>query len=54
MFENFPDMYLLLEDSKGTLWFGTKDGVSKYDGQHLQGFISADVQTMLEDSKGNI
>ncbi len=51
----------ILQDSKGFMWFGTPDGVDRYDGYetlHIpfpegeSGY--ADVRTLCEDDKGNI
>lgn len=53
----------LLEDSKGFLWFGTYDGINKYDGYQLRTFkntidrdilTSNRVRSISEDTKGNI
>ncbi len=54
----------ILQDSQGFMWFGTNDGLSKYDGYVFTNFDydSADVykpsddfvQAMLEDNKGNL
>lgn len=53
----------LLEDSKGFLWFGTYDGINKYDGYQLRTFKNSTDQDILtsnrirsisEDNKGNI
>src|SRR3990172_5120779 len=48
----------ILQDSKGYLWFGTWEGVSRFDGHTFKNFSTADglihnsVKAILEDSKG--
>lgn len=54
----------ILQDSKGFIWFGTLDGVNKYDGYKFTSYRSnaADknsissnhINEIIEDSKGNI
>jgi len=50
----------ILEDSSGDLWFGTRDGVSRYDGVNWTTYTMADglasgiVRTVIEDRAGNL
>jgi DNA-binding response OmpR family regulator/signal transduction histidine kinase/ligand-binding sensor domain-containing protein/class 3 adenylate cyclase len=55
-------VYAILQDSMGFLWFGTQDGLNKYDGyrftvyrhkpQNSQGLSHNEVFALLEDSRG--
>ena len=53
------DVYCILKDSKGNLWFGsTCVGVCRYDGKSFawltdKAFLEAPVRSILEDKKGN-
>lgn len=53
------DVYCILKDSKGNLWFGsTCIGVCRYDGKSFdwltdKTFLEAPVRSILEDKKGN-
>lgn len=49
----------MLEDSKGYMWFGTENGLTRYDGKELKVYehddlMSYDFNSIYEDSKGNI
>lgn len=53
----------ILEDSNGYLWFGTYDGLSRYDGYEIKIYkntidqnllVSNRVRTLSEDRKGNL
>jgi ligand-binding sensor domain-containing protein len=60
------EVFSMIQDKKGKLWFGTTDGVYCYDGIFFTRFLDNDsivnknrltlksVQCMLEDKKGNI
>ena len=56
-------VYAVLRDSKGFMWFGTKEGLNLYDGYNFTvfqhdddsaGLRSSHIQTLCEDSEGNI
>ena len=53
-------IYAILQDRRGYLWFGTKNGVSRYDGQTFHTFSTQDGLTgdgvgfMLEDRQGHL
>lgn len=55
-----PYTYAVMEDSRGYLWFGTYEGLSRYDGRQLQHFnannspFKSQVISMLEDADGNL
>ena len=48
----------VFEDSHGTMWFGTTDGVTRYDGKHFQTFTTEDglarntIGLIFEDRQG--
>ncbi|QOD62326.1 response regulator [Polaribacter haliotis] len=54
----------ILQDSKGFLWFGTRDGLNKYDGHNFKTYrydykdetsiSSSFIRTLLEDNNGTI
>lgn len=50
----------LYEDSKGNIWIGTANGLSKYDGTTFKNYTTADgllgndIYAIVEDVKGNI
>jgi ligand-binding sensor domain-containing protein len=54
------NIYSMLEDSRGDLWFGTELGVAKYDGKKLiyltveDGLCGKTVANISEDQTGNI
>lgn len=35
-------VYSVAEDKDGFLWFGTENGISRFDGTHFQKFTTAD------------
>lgn len=58
------DAYCILQDSKGFIWLGTKNGLDLYDGYKIQGFKhnpqdkntlpSNDIRALAEDNEGYI
>ncbi len=54
------DVKSILEDKNGNMWFGTSDGVSKYDGKYFSQFTKKNglpsnyVFSIIEDKSGNI
>ncbi len=63
-----PNVFCVLQDSKGLMWFGTKDGLDVYDGYSIrsyrvppnrgndrqQGLSSNYIQALFEDRQGFI
>jgi ligand-binding sensor domain-containing protein/signal transduction histidine kinase len=53
-------VYCILKDRHGNLWFGTENGLSRYDGKSFknfrveQGLSDNKITSALEDSAGNI
>ena len=53
-------VYAIYQDSHGYMWFGTDQGVSRYDGQNYinlsvpQGMTDAPVRALAEDQSGNL
>jgi len=53
-------VYTLLQDSKGLIWLGTLNGVSRFDGKRFESFSTLDslapggVRCIIEDSLGYI
>ncbi|OQY02925.1 MAG: hypothetical protein B6I20_06075 [Bacteroidetes bacterium 4572_117] len=58
------NVYSILQDKYGFIWFGTQDGLNKYDGYSFEHFyhesanvnslISSNFGKIFEDSKGNL
>jgi ligand-binding sensor domain-containing protein len=44
---NKPAIFEILEDEKGNIWFGTGDGVYRYDGSTVTGFNSKEIRKGL-------
>jgi signal transduction histidine kinase/ligand-binding sensor domain-containing protein/DNA-binding response OmpR family regulator len=54
----------IIQDSKGFLWFGTRDGLNKYDGQTFKTYrynskdstsiSNSSIKSLFEDKKGNL
>ncbi|MEZ5072903.1 MAG: two-component regulator propeller domain-containing protein [Bacteroidales bacterium] len=61
---SLSSVYCIYQDSKGFLWFGTEDGLNKYDGQSIQVLGSAEgqhdvlsnkwIELIYEDKSGMI
>lgn len=56
---NSNNILSLLEDRRNTLWFGTWNGISKFNGTTFKNYVSDEFSfhyghSLLEDSEGNI
>jgi ligand-binding sensor domain-containing protein len=55
-----PEVYTVIQDSKGYLWFGTDNGVSRFDGYSFQNFGAKEgladnvINAIQEDAAGRI
>ena len=47
-------VYAVLEDSKGSLWLGTRGGGLFKDNRNIEGLPSSHIYSMVEDIKGNM
>ncbi|HID38712.1 MAG TPA: hypothetical protein EYP36_04265, partial [Calditrichaeota bacterium] len=51
---------VILQDDEGYMWFGTRDGISRFDGRKFtlykkgKDLSGTDVATGLRDSQGNL
>ena len=59
-----PTVYGIIQDDRGFLWFGTQNGINRYDGYQMQTYTPEDnsretsaansVSTILSDGRGKI
>ncbi|WP_372643302.1 two-component regulator propeller domain-containing protein [Ancylomarina sp.] len=61
---SLSSVYCIFQDSKGFMWFGTEDGLNRYDGHHFTIFRSKSnnensisfkwIEKIFEDSRGKL
>ncbi len=61
---SLSSVYCIFQDSKGFMWFGTEDGLNKYDGKNFtiyrdntdkpNGISHQWIEQIIEDSNGNL
>ncbi|MFT5750367.1 MAG: ligand-binding sensor domain-containing protein, partial [Ancylomarina sp.] len=61
---SLSSVYCIFQDSKGFMWFGTEDGLNRYDGQNFTIYRSKSndensisykwIETIIEDSRGKL
>ncbi len=58
--QGFPAVFItsLLKDKNGLMWIGSREGLFRYDGEHIQkylsGIVSGSITGMTEDDYGRI
>jgi ligand-binding sensor domain-containing protein len=61
---SLSSVYCIFQDSKGFMWFGTEDGLNKYDGKNFKVYRPVPsnknsltyrwIEHILEDNSGNL
>lgn len=61
---SLSSVYCIFQDSKGFMWFGTEDGLNRYDGQNFTIYRNKSndensisykwIETIIEDSRGKL
>ncbi len=50
----FNNVWSIIEDKKGNIWFGDNDGLWRYDGRTFTKVSQRGAYAIIEDKKGNI
>ncbi|MEO7992587.1 MAG: two-component regulator propeller domain-containing protein, partial [Chryseolinea sp.] len=50
----FNNVWSIIEDKKGNIWFGDVDGLWRYDGRTFTKVSQRGAYAIIEDKKGNI